>query len=109
MSRFLPDFTPLFSQIVRIANALAGIDKSLNRIVEIVDQPVKECSCGKKRRAKVKIPPRPLSDHDRTCNCPGARDQRHRHGLPVNADGTDEVPMFGCACERCRRARIKRG
>jgi len=46
MSRFFPDLAPIFKVICRIADALDGIDKSLNRVVEIVDQPVKRCKCG---------------------------------------------------------------
>ena len=50
MSRFLPDLRPLYEIIVRVAAALEGIDKSLNRIVEVVDQPLKRCTCGSKTK-----------------------------------------------------------
>lgn len=39
MSRFLPDLSPLFKVIERIAIALEGIDQSLDKIVEMAERP----------------------------------------------------------------------
>ena len=38
MSRFFPDLSPLFRVIERVAAALEGIDKSLNRVIEIIEE-----------------------------------------------------------------------
>lgn len=54
MVSFMPDLAPITKYLNRIAVALEGIDKSLDRIVEIVDQPAPKQGCGGRNCGRTK-------------------------------------------------------